>query len=330
MVLDRFSRRVQQTQEHASKLSSYEHCSKDYEGRTACMSWYDLAKFADRLTLPPGRSPEERPTLKKNDVIRVFHGFRDLEDAIAACRYGLSGKSRVGRVYSYEADNNPTGLFVTTDPKKASEFGQWVIEFNANANELEAPVWPGGTYTVQGQMAQYFGGSKAKREEARQDARQKAIDRNIEPISKSDRPELANTLMAFGENQALFIGHLNPNRIVRVWVRGDRGEVYPMSRKEFLTKNKGYEFTTKSGQENWTASHRIFRVNDEFDPNKLVQGLVDRYGGKWSFDEPKKILVRALGSKDFHVMKYELLKYVWPKQLPMAIRWLGREYRGQA
>ena len=123
MVLDRLSRRVQQAQEHASKFSSHELRSEDYEGRTVCMSWYDLAKFADRLTLPPGKSPEERPTLKTNDVIRVFHGFRDLEDAIAACRYGISGKSRVGRVYSYEADNNPQGLFVTTGPKKASEFG---------------------------------------------------------------------------------------------------------------------------------------------------------------------------------------------------------------
>ena len=292
------------------------------------MNWYDLIKFADRFTLPPGKSPEERPVLKKNDVIRVFHGFRDLEDAIAACRYGISGKSRVGRVYSYEADNNPQGLFVTTDPKKASEFGAWIIEFHTNMNELEAPVWPGGSYTVQGQMAQYFGNSKAKREEERMNARQRAVDRNIPPISQSERPELANTLLGFGESQALFVGHLNPNRIIRVWLRNNQnGQLTNISREDFLTRNKGFEFKSNSNNESTLSSRRVFRVDEEFDPNKFVQVFVDRYGGRWSFDEAKKALVRGFGNKSIQVMKNELYRYVWPKQLPAALRWLGQEYK---
>ena len=290
--------------------------------------WYK--KIADRYTLPPGKNPEERPILKKNDIIRLFHGFRDLEDAIAACRYGLSGKSRVGRAYSYEADNNPQGLFVTTDPKKASEFGAWVIEFHANMNELEAPVWPGGSYTVQGQMAQYFG-NKAKREEERMNARQKAVDKNVPPISQSERPELANTLFGFGESQALFIGHLNPNRIARVWLRNNQnGQLTKVSREEFLKRNKGFEFKGNRDNESSISSRRVFRVDEEFDPNKFVQNFVDRYGGRWSFDEAKKALVRGFGNKNIDVMKRELHRYIWPKQMPEALRWLGKEYRNKA
>jgi hypothetical protein len=288
-----------------------------------------LEKTADRFTLAPGRGPEERPTLQRNDVVRLFHGFRDQEDAIAACRYGISGKSRVGRVYSYEADNNPLGLFVTTDPKKASEFGAWIIEFHANMNELEAPVWPSGSYTVQGQMAQYFGQSKAKREQARMDARQKAVERNIPPIAESERPELANTLLGFGESQALFIGHLNPNRIIRVWLRNNQnGQITKVSREEFLKNNKSHSFhPSKSNREAYLASSRVFRVDEEFNPDKFIQSLSDRYSGRWTFDETKRVLVRGLGSKSVHHMKEELLRYVWPKQLPAALRWLSREYR---
>jgi len=295
--------------------------------KQSMVTYFELEKIADRLTIAPNVYPEDRPILKDSDYVRVFHGFRDMEDAIAACRYGISGKSRVGRVYSYEADNNPTGLFVTTNPKAAAEFGEVIIEFHAKGTELEAPVWPGGSYTVQGQMAQYFGNNKAKREEARQLARQRAIERGFDPISKSDRPELANTLMAFGENQALFIGHLNPNRITRVWLRGNRGELHVLSRRDFLVKKKGHIFSQKSGKDAWQASHRAFRVDEDFNPDKLVQWLSSKYGNRWSFDEAKKILVRALGAKDLYTMKYELLKYVWPKQLPAALRWLGREYR---
>lgn len=296
------------------------------------MEYFSLPNFmmksADRLTLPPNVFPEDRPTLKNSDIVRVFHGFRDMEDAVAACRYGISGKSRVGRVYSYEADNNPTGLFVATNPKAAAEFGAYIIEFHARGTELEAPVWPGGSYTVQGQMAQYFGGSKAKREEARQVARQRAVDRNIEPISKSDRPELANTLMAFGENQALFIGHLNPNRIIRVWLRNNQnGRLTNVSRQQFLANNKNFEFRGNSDKDSYLASRRVFRVDEEFDPNKLVQSLINRYGERWNFDEAKHVLVRGLGNKSVPVMKDELSRYVWPRQLPAALRWLNREYK---
>ena len=292
------------------------------------MNWYELIKFADRFTLPPGRSAEERPLIKSNDSVRLFHGFRDLEDAISACRHGLSGKARVGRVYSYKADNNPQGLFVTTNPKTASEFGAWIIEFHAYMNELEAPVWPGGSYTVQGQMAEYFGNSKAKREEERMNARQRAVDRNIPPISQSERPELANTLLGFGESQALFVGHLNPNRITRVWLRDNRnGQLTSVSRQQFLASNKDYEFKGSANRESHLATRRVFRVDEEFDPNRFVQYFVDKYGGRWSFDEAKKALVRGFGNKSVQVMKNELYRHVWPKQLPAALRWLGQEYK---
>jgi hypothetical protein len=295
-----------------------------------------LIKNADRYTIPSEIPTaegykkniyvEDRPPLKDTDVVRVFHGFRDLEDAVAACKYGLSGKSRVGRVYSYESDNNPTGLFVTTEPRIAAEFGNYIIEFNARVSELEAPVWPSGAYTVQGQMAQYFGRSKSKREEARLRDRELAKKQNIPSFSESDRPELASRLYSYGEKQALFIGHLNPNRIIRVWTRGGYKEgSQNISRMEFLKSHKNLEIKGRS--EAAMASQRLFKVDEEFSPDAFIERLRQKYLNRNTYEEIKDRIVRVFGRLKFHDMKFELNRYVWPKQMPAAIRWLSQEYK---
>jgi hypothetical protein len=162
------------------------------------------------------------------------------------------------------------------------------------------------------------------------DARQRAVDRDIPPISQNERPELANTLLGFGESQALFIGHLNPNRIIRIWLRNNKnGQLTNVSRQQFLASNKNFDFKSNSDKESYLATRRVFRVDEAFDPNKFVQHFVDRYGGRWNFDEAKKALIRGFGNESVQVMKRELYRYVWPKQLPAALRWLGREYRNK-
>ena len=108
------------------------------------------------------------PPLKDTDVVRVYHGFYDNKYAYQFCKYGASGKELTSRVYSYESNNNPYGLFVTSNFKKAKDFSRpynglaVIIEFNARVKDLEAPVWPGGGYTVQGQMSHYWKGNDLK------------------------------------------------------------------------------------------------------------------------------------------------------------------------
>jgi hypothetical protein len=262
--------------------------------------------------------------------VRVFHGFRDLEDAVAACRHGLSGRARASRVYSYESDNNPYGLFVTTEPRIAAEFGKYIIEFNAKVSELEAPVWPSGSYTVQGQMAQYFGGNKGKREEARLRDREIAKKQNIPSLSESDRPELASRLYSYGEKQALFVGHLNPNRIVRVWLRSNmyKEPAKNISRVEFLKMHKDLE--VKGYGEAALASRRLFKVDESFSPDVYIERLRAKYSNRDSYNEMKDRTVKVFGGMQLHDMKYELNKFLWPKQLPAAIRWLSQEYKKAA
>lgn len=100
---------------------------------------------------------------KDNEKYIVYHGFRNITDAWKTLKYGLTGQVNVPRTYSYESQNNPYGLFVTLNQKDAGEFSSTfgeavIIEFIAEGSELEAPVWPGGSYTVQGEYAQYWKG----------------------------------------------------------------------------------------------------------------------------------------------------------------------------
>lgn len=284
----------------------------------------NFVKTAAKYTLPkykykPRREfiyTEDKPAIKDTDILRVFHGFRDLDHAVSACRYGLSGKSRVGRVYSYEADNNPLGLFVSTDPSIAKEFGSYIIEFHAKVNELESPVWPSGSYTVQGEYAQYFGGDEKKREEAREIARKRALESNIPSITQSDRPELAAQLLQ-GELQALFVGDLTPNRITKIFDR-DTGKMY--TRNEFLKLYKTHSFTNEEAKR---AKNRLFQVNENFDPELYIQRLNKRYGGKFKLG--KNEIARALRNED----EYGLGRHLWPKQIPAAMAWLADVSKSQ-
>lgn len=98
--------------------------------------------------------------LKLNDTIRVYHGVNNPDDVFEFLQKGLSGKDKAKRIYSYEYNNNPYGLFVTKDLKVAKKFANIIIEFQTKISDLENPVWPGGSYTIQGQKEQYWNSQK--------------------------------------------------------------------------------------------------------------------------------------------------------------------------
>ena len=134
---------------------------------------------------------DTHPTpLRDTDTVKLFHGTSNLDFIITAVKKGFSGDTYADRIYSYEYNNNPRGLFVTPDFKTAKYFGQYVIEFHARVSDLESPVWPNGSFTVQGGMSGIFS-SEQERELERLRNREEYSNSDIEYIRNSDRPELA-------------------------------------------------------------------------------------------------------------------------------------------
>lgn len=230
------------------------------------------------------KSASEQEPLKDSDTIRVYHGVNVNRDIAKIMTVGLSGKERANRRYSYEGNNNPRGLFVTIDLDVAKEFGPFIIEFHAKVSDLEAPVWPDGAYTVQGGYASYFD-SDNDRNKATQAARERAKKDKDLSISQSDKPELANTLFAFGESQALFTGELNPNSIRAVWVQGNPDKVTSsytrLTRLEFVKllsagKLKG-RYDTKVEPYNRKKSDKLFAPRDQVTLDAYLDKLVKKY-----------------------------------------------------
>lgn len=190
--------------------------------------------------------------LKDSDTIRVYHGTSDPNFLLTAVTKGLSGGMRANRRYSYEANNNPKGLFVTPDLKTAKDFGSYIIEFHTRVRDLESPVWPNGTFTGQGQMSGVFG-DDADRERERIRQRMNWSESEFEFVRNSSRPEVAAMLLVSGERQALFTGDLNRNSIRAVWVSSDPTRI-----------NQPYE--------RLHPRELLKRVKDE--------GLMDRFGSR--------------------------------------------------
>lgn len=173
----------------------------------------------------------------------MFHGFNKLDDAVYTLTHGLSGKQKARRIYSYESGNNPKGLFVTIDFNIAEKFTSGkekvIIEFSTKISDLEAPVWVGGrSYFIAGEYTKSFK-DMDEREQQQLINRQIASDSPDPKISKSDRPELAQTIFDNPEHQALYIGDLNPNMIKRVWIK-QNNTWYHMKPQQFLKKHKNH------------------------------------------------------------------------------------------
>lgn len=269
--------------------------------------------------------------LKRGDTIRVFHGFRDLPDAIRTARIGLSGKDRAERVYSYEYDNNPYGLFVTTNLDIAKRFSQrCIMEFIAHYNELEAPVWPGGGFTVQGQMSKSWpngrAGIVARKNKQKQLATEPPIQ-GVPEIHGSDDNYLARTLLASGERQALFIGHLNPDRIVAFYVPTDNHYKTPwtkLDRAAFLERytDEKLKYSREKGDS------RVYQPDDVFDGTTFLR-LMKKDAEEVMPDIAEMIFERPVNKRRQEFMN-TLAPYLWPKQYADAYRWLYRTYHKSA
>jgi len=218
---------------------------------------------------------KERP-LTDSETIRVYHGFNSFQDIETVLLYGLSGKERARRIYSYESGNNPYGLFVSVDfnvVKKNFSHSGVIIEFSTKISDLEAPVWVDGrSYYIQGEYTKSFK-DLDEREQQRLINRQKAGESPYDFISKSDRPELADVIFDNPEKQALYIGDLNPNMIKYIWYnevlhkeRRTNGSWVKMTRKDFIDK---LDINTKRSR------YLKYLPNDDF----ILSDFVEKYFG---------------------------------------------------
>lgn len=259
--------------------------------------------------------PDDRQPLKDSDTIRVYHGFHDLSEIIKATVNGLSGKERAARRYSYEFNNNPKGLFVTISLDIAKDFGNYIAEIHTRVSDLEAPVWPGGGYTVQGQMEKYFKDDN-DREDARLQRRSTSSKSKYDSIKNSDRPELAELLYNSYEQQALFTGELNKNSIRAIWINttpqksGKYSTYKRLSVPEFIKEYSGQMTDARF------TNTRVLQPRDKFELNDFLEKII-----KQSFDpkiNPKYRMTKEelidifVGMKD---SDNQLLHYVWPNQL---------------
>jgi hypothetical protein len=258
-----------------------------------------------RVLNPKDKDPKP---LKDADTIRVYHAFNNPQDLYDILEYGTSGKLRAKRIYSYESNNNPNGLFVTIDYKTAKSFGQYIAEFHTKVSDLEAPVWPGGSYTVQGEYSKYWS-DENPRESGTKKAREEAEKSKYDYVRDSDRPELAEMLYNNYEHQALYTGDLNPNSIRAIWVNTDmekdgRFSTYKrMSIKEFLKNYKKQD----------TDEHRnkLFKPREEFDPDVMIARYKKRFN-----DSDNKFFSTEYILKGFRMIDdIALHTYFWPKQL---------------
>jgi hypothetical protein len=269
---------------------------------------------------------KEQP-IKDDEVLRVFHGFSGnagFNEALYTVLHGLSGKERARRIYSYESGNNPKGLFVSVDfnvVKRTFAGSGVIIEFSAKVSDLEAPVWAGGgSYFVQGQFTKSFKDDKEREQQRLQNRDREATNKDTR-ISKSDRPELGQTIFDNGERQALFIGDLNPNMIKYVWYnevlhkeRRTNGEWVRYTRKDFINKFKPeHDEATKSVEKRYSdyKSSRMFKPNEDFDENTFIE----RLEAKWGKDTYDRWLKYEL---DHKFSEYYLKNYFWPKQMQQA------------
>ena len=243
-------------------------------------------------------------------------------DAAIATKYGLSGKVKAKRIYSPESNNNPKGLFVSPSFNIAKRFATCgvVIEFNVKVGQLEAPVWPKGSYTIQGQMASYFKDDE-EREKKRSEMRDVHKASNDKNVAKSDRPELSATLAKMAETQALYVGDLNPNMIRAVWYnetlhKNNRinGPWDRITVKDFykLVPEKTFKYTDDY-HNHYVADKirgvesKVSKPNDDLD-DKLLKALADDYD--ISVDELIKILKKAIEYESG-----EIEAFLWPKQI---------------
>ena len=283
-------------------------------------------KYSNKRFDKPTIVRQESP-LMDTDKIRVYHGFNSYKDAEEVLKHGLSGKERARRIYSYEFGNNPSGLFVSIDLgeiKKHFSYSGVIIEFTTKVSDLEAPVWVGGrSYFVQGEYTKSFK-DLDEREQQRLINRELHGKSEFDFISKSDRPELAQTIFENPERQALYIGDLNPNMIKYVWYRppydsskrGEERNWERYTRKDFIKK---FKMDTK------LCDYNLYYPNDNFTIEDFIKRVAsketekDKNGVNSGSGRFQAYLKHYLN--DEHCSEYELKEFgFFPKQIKEIIR----------
>lgn len=275
---------------------------------------YYMQEFLSEVRVVNPKKIEKEEPLKDTQTIRVFHGFNDFKDVETVMTVGLSGKERARRIYSFEAGNNPYGLFVSIDLNAIKRAGfahsGVIIEFSTKVSDLEAPVWVGGrNYFVQGEYTKSFK-DLDEREQQRLLNRQRAGESPYDYISKSDRPELAETIFDNPERQALFVGDLDPNMIKYVWYN----ERLHKNRKldgEWV-RMKRIDFIKKVGLNNKDERYLKYLPNDDFNFDEFVEKY---FKGDYNNRSLKRFLEFDTKSE------YDLKNYgLFPKQIKQIIK----------
>lgn len=254
--------------------------------------------------------------IKDDETIRVYHGFYSFNSVKKILKYGLSGKQNADRIYSFEYGNNPYGLFVTIDFNVASKHfspSGVIIEFSTKVSDLESPVWVGGrSYFVQGEYTKSFKDLE-EREQQRLLNRQKSGESVYDAISKSDRPELGESIFNNSERQALYIGDLNPNMIKYVWYneklhkeRLTDGKWVRYSRKDFIRK---FNIETKRDM------YDYFLPNDDFSIEKIFKNL--NYNEHYKKIDEHNPVIYALKNYNEYGLKDTL--HLFPKQIKQVM-----------
>ena len=288
-------------------------------------------------------SDQQHP-LKITDVLKVYHGFHSIDDALDAAKYGLSGASKARRLYSYESNNNPNGLFVTTDISQAKDFTHRepvILEFYAPVKSLEAPVWPGGSYTVQGERTQ----SWPEGREGRIARRQAQKARDLEYANQTRWPHVAQSdpglhylaymLYESTEHQALFVGNLNPERM-KFHVVGkehhgkaakyiDESAWKIVSAKELVEQYTDHQ-PDPGRSASWSNTVKLYGPEDDFSPETFFPRLQAQFK---FFDEAafkKQWYLMQKTDKPMLAFRERMAARLWPKQLIEAFKYFSRTW----
>ena len=259
--------------------------------------------------------------IKNNETIRVFHGCHSLEDAIIYAKYGLSGKGRAPRVYSYENGMNTNGLFVSTDFDTVANkfsYGGVIIEFSCKVSDLDFPVWNNSdSYFSQGSNPIPFK-DREDRERQKMNYINKSKESEYSFVRDSDNQALADSIYNDIEHQALFIGDLSPNMIKRFWVLNSYGRFLPMKREQFLKLNQNKELTANSLRKHNNPQNKLYRPNEDY---KGFEDLIMRVKKSYELDgftfEDSDIdyIKEILDKNNTNVHLNELTSIFYPKQL---------------
>lgn len=271
----------------------------------------------------------------KGEKIRVFHGT-DIKTAIKIAKNGLSGKERANRTYSYEYGMNPNGLFVTTNFYVAKDFGyhyddQVIIEFTADSDDLDTPVWNGqDSYFGQNTNPQPFK-NRSERISQKIHYQNDAEHSEFPFVAQSDNPAMAERIFNNNENQALYYGDIMPNQIKRFWWKKKGTENYiPLSLRQFIRKFGNYTYDrTEYGRTSTVRIDRekLYYPNESWDgPEGFAERMRKSDAAKgWPWDEStqqycidiaKQWESAGYGNEELDMSSLEMMKqFLFPKQM---------------